>query len=109
MATLPKFIITSFKEDTIRKVLKSEYDGGYVQKRPQYTRAKKKFYVGYAALKVAEAEILEDFIMNNQGLSFEFTHPLNNKIYEVTYDSDSISFNYITSQYRNTELVLSEV
>ena len=110
MAIYPSdLVVTSFKETTSRPVTKSQYDGGYTVRRPKYTRQIKTFSLGYSALTVAEASELETFIMDNQGLSFTFFHPITNTIYEVINTTDEIEINFVTPQYRSTSIVLQEV
>ncbi|TLP41034.1 hypothetical protein [Arcobacter arenosus] len=109
MAIYPTLIATSIKETSSKKVLKSDYQGGYTQTRPQFTRKLKTFTIGYSVLTVAEAETLENFIMDNQGLSFTFQHPITDEIHEVYYTQDDIDINYVSPLYRSTTVVLKEV
>lgn len=110
MAFFPSGLtITSFKEKTSRPVLKSQYDGGYTVRRPKYTRQVKTFSLGFSALTIAQASELETFIMDNQGMSFTFTHPTTLVTYEVTNTTDEIEFSFIPPKYRSTSIVLEEV
>jgi len=109
MNVFPKIDMNSIKETSTKKVLCVSYEGGYKQKRPQYTRKTKTFTLDYQALSIDEANTLEEFIMNNQGLSFIFLHPLSKKTYEVTYQGDSCDINYVSPLYRSMQVVLEEV
>lgn len=109
MAIYPDYKINSFKEKTSKPVLKSAYQGGYEQKRPKFTRQIKTFTLGYVALTVAEANALEQFIMDNQGKTFTFVHPITEVSHDVTYEGDDVEIAFVTPQFRSTNIVLKEV
>lgn len=109
MAIFPNIEPQSFKETTSKNVFKSTFDTGYTQTRPKYTRQLKSFNFKYVALTLSQKTELENFIMNNQGLSFTYTHPITLDIYNVYNDSESIEFTFVNPSYYATEITLKEV
>lgn len=86
--------IKTMKEGTVKKVLKSNFDGGYQQQRPQFTRAYKTFDLSYNILTDDEIVTLDTFFQTYQGMSFTFVHPVKNTEHTVMFDMDEFDLTY---------------
>lgn len=110
MAVYPDFKIENFEDKKIKPVSKSSYDGGYTQRVAKFTRTLSQFTFSHENLSQIEKETLEAFFNQNQGLSFTFVHPLNSETFEVSFDSDDVSFSYDKIfQCYSTKIALMEV
>jgi hypothetical protein len=111
MNTFPNLNIeaTSFKEESIKPVLKSSYDGGYEIQRLKYSRTIRKFTFTLKALSATEADTVSAFFEANQGVEFIFVHPVTSVNYTVRFDMDSLKFDYISPLYKSTNIILKEV
>lgn len=86
--------IKSLKVATNKKVVKSDYDSGYQQQRPKFTRAYKTFELTYDILTDPEVQALNTFFEDYQGLSFIFTNPITYTEHTVMFDMEEFPVTY---------------
>lgn len=105
----PDLGIHSLKIKNVKPARKVEFEGGYQQQRPKFTRKYKTFEFEHKFLNDAQAQELETFFDNNQGLEFEFTHPKTLEAFNVTFQMDSLDFEYaIGGLYQQCKIMLRE-
>jgi len=109
MANFPSIEINNMQESTQKAVIKSEYNGGYEIQRPRYTRTRKQFTLGFNKLTETEKLTLESFMMDNQGLAFNFTHPTTSTVYSVRNTSDKVDFTFVHPFYYSATIAIKEV
>jgi hypothetical protein len=90
-------------------LIKSESDGNYPKVRRKTTKARKKFELDYKNILHSEFQVLEDFFVANQGLSFDFTEPLSGTIYTCVFMQDELDKSYDTVNTVSTTIKLEEV
>ncbi|WP_345993767.1 hypothetical protein [Sulfurimonas sp. HSL-1716] len=108
MNTFP-LVPTGLSTQRIKPVSRAKYDAGYEQTAPKNTRALKKFTLSFGALTNAEADTLDNFFVVNQGVAFEFIHPIEDISYIVRFSEDSISFEQFGKDYQSTQIVIEEI
>lgn len=96
------------KVSNVNKVLTSEFQGNYKQKRKGSTRTRKMFDCNYI-LETADYNLLETFFNDNVGLSFVFIHPINSTTHECTFVNDTLEATYTTSDLVDINIQLEEV
>ena len=109
MANFPNIRPNDIEEKVIKPIVKSSFNSGYEQTRPRYTRKTKEFTLDFVALTFSNADLLETFIMDNQGLNFNFVHPISGVNYIVRHNNDDITFKYPSPTRKSTKIVLKEV
>lgn len=111
MAFYPEDIkMASFKYKTRKEVLVSNTDVGYKIKRPKYTRATKEFTFNYKLLDEDSMNEIENFLIENRGLSFSFIHPLTKDTHTVTQMGDMPEITFVNPSYYNiADIILEEV
>ena len=80
------------KESHHRQKIRSKFEAGYVQQRPQWTRSRKQFRLEWDVLPEADLTTLLDDFDANQGTTFDWTHPTRGTTYTVMYSSDQIGY-----------------
>lgn len=97
-------------DKTVFNVLKNSFEANYLQVRRASTRGRKIFNLKYNAITAAEFDILDTFFQANIGTIFTFVHPETSVNYEVTFQSDSLDREFISSDFRcNTSVILEGV
>lgn len=89
--------------------IKSKFEGNYAQTRPMFTRATYDFRIEYAALTIAQVEVLEQFFANNKGSDFNWLNPQDSKTYVVRFVDDKLSSKQITKELYTVSISLEEV
>lgn len=89
--------------------VKSIFEGNYAQTRPMFTRATYDFRIEYAALTIAQIEVLEQFFANNKGGEFNWLNPQDSKTYVVRFVDDKLSSKQITKERYTVAIALEEV
>lgn len=108
MATWPNIAGPStLTERSRKKQHKSDFEAGYVQSRPQWTRTRRDFDLGWNALYKDDKITLEAFFDENQGNTFDWTHP-DGTTYTVRFADDSIEFEHKAGPYWTASVVLEE-
>ena len=94
-----------------RKKVRSDFEAGYVQQRPRWTRSRKKFNLRWDLLPEADLTTLLDHFDNNQGSTFNWTHPIRNTTYTVMYSGDSINYDLSADRvkYYSASVELEEI
>lgn len=65
-----------FGDDLVRSVIRSDFDGGYAQTRPRYTRAGGSYSLEWPLMPEAMFQLLYTFANSNAGGSFNWWHPV---------------------------------
>lgn len=89
--------------------IKSKFEGNYTQTRPMFTRATYDFRIEYAALTIAQIEVLEQFFVNNKGSEFNWLNPQDGKTYIVRFVEDKLSSKQISKEIYTISIPLEEV
>lgn len=89
--------------------IKSKFEGNYTQTRPMFTRATYDFRIEYAALTIAQIEVLEQFFVNNKGGEFTWLNPQDGKNYIVRFVEDKLSSKQISKEIYTISIPLEEV
>lgn len=97
------------KEETVLAQVRTEFEGGYVQSRPLYTRGRDRLTLVWNALPEADYQTLRTFFIANQGDSFTWTHPLTATSMTMRFTGDSLSGRIDVPGYRVVELEIEEV
>lgn len=84
LSTAPSYPIVEQRSDP---TIKSEFDSGYMQTRPRYTRKKMVFNVNYDDIPNSDKGTLETFVDTVRGGAdyFNWTHPLTSTVYSVRF------------------------
>lgn len=102
--------IKSMKVTSNKKIIKSEYDSGYVIQRPKFTRVYKTFELTYDILMDSEVQVLETFFNTYVGMSFYFVNPITSTEHYVMFDTEEFPVTYQPGQVRrDLSLKLREV
>ena len=106
--TLPTINI---QESVSKPMYKVSFETGYQQQRPKHTRAVRSLELTHNLLTQSEAETLKDFFIDNQGYVFTYTHPITSYVYTVTFDMDSLDFEFSeqSATRQNATVKLKEV
>jgi len=103
---------SGLKEYKGKGQLKSEFDAGYVQSRPKFTRSRKHFELSWNVMTDADKETLETFFDNNLGDTFTWDHPLadsSDSSYTVRFVEDELQAGYILgTNHWKVQLTLEE-
>jgi phage-related protein len=89
----PSYPVVENREDS---VLRSSFEGGYVQTRPRFTRVRKKWQINYKLLSSADRTLIANFFdttVNGGADAFTWTCPLDLTAYSVRFTAPPI-FSY---------------
>jgi len=91
-------------------VLRSKFEGGYVQTRPRFTRARRVWQITYNQLSSANKILIDNFIDTVLGGadSFTWTNPQNSTSYTVRF-KDNPTFSYTSYNRWNVNFTLEQV
>ena len=87
-----------FKEMTVKEKMKSDFEAGYVQSRPKFTRPRKKFQLvwddsPHNPLTDDDKETLDQFFQDHGSETIYFPHPFKNgAIYNVLFEDPELEF-----------------
>lgn len=97
-------------EQRENSVLKSEFEGGYVQTRARYTRVRRRFTIAYSQLSNADKTLIDNFIdtVNGGADYFNWTHPQSSTVYVVRFQSPP-NFNYTSYGRWSCNFILEQV
>lgn len=87
---------------------KSTFEAGYVQSRPQWTRGRLLFDLGWPALPDADYQSLESFFFDNIGNTFDWTCPQDGATYTVRFAKAELDADYIPGGMWRVSLTLEE-
>lgn len=79
-----------FGQQLSRHQVKTGFEGGTVQSFPKHTSSRWVFTLGWAALPDADFISLYQHFDQNQGTTFNYTHPLTSTVYSVRYADDAL-------------------
>lgn len=105
----PSLPIHTIDRKRIKPAFRGNFDGGYEQTRPKYTRSIREFTVQFTALTITQCQTLETFFDDNQGLEVDFTDPVTDELFTVRFADDEITFKQVTRELLITSIKLREV
>jgi hypothetical protein len=79
-----------FSQRRYRAQVRTPFEGGAVQSRPQHTRSRYVFSLGWERLPTADLALLEAHFDANQGGTFNYTHPVTAAVHVVRYQGDEL-------------------
>jgi phage-related protein len=97
-------------EQRANSVIRSEFDGGYVQTRARFTRIRKIWKITYTQLSAANKLLIDNFVttVNCGADSFDWTNPQDSVTYSVRFLSPPIS-TYVSYNRWNVVFDLEQV
>jgi len=98
---------STLMERSRKKQLKSDFEAGYVQSRPQWTRTRREFELGWSSMPAADKAMLEAFFANNVGGTFDWQHP-GGTVYTVRFADNEIEFKHRAVNRWRCSLMLEE-
>lgn len=109
MATWPNIENPSgLREITSKKQQRSEFDAGYVQSRPLWTRTRKKWKLDWSAMSMTDLDTLQTFFSDNQGGEFTWTHPETGVSYTARFSNDSFESNRVSAGFYRVTIEIEE-
>jgi hypothetical protein len=111
MADFPSIATPQFgtTDATYLPQVRTEMEGGYVQSRKLFTRARGQWTLFWNALSEADYQTLRTFFLANQGGNFNWTHPITSAVHVCRFSGDTLAGEPITAGYRRVELPIEEV
>lgn len=95
---------------TIRhSVLKTPFDGNYLQVRRTTTRSRVMFDLKYDNITDEEFAILEAFFSLYVGTIFDYVNPVDFQTYQVTFKDEELMFNHTEKGRGNTSITLEGI
>ena len=88
------------EEVTEDPAIRSGFETGIVHTRPRFTRVRRTWKISWEYIKGADYRVLRTFYDQIRGgaLSFNWTHPIENKVFEVRFkgeiQSDTQHYDY---------------
>lgn len=100
----------ALEEDAYNPVISKEFEAGYTQTRPRYTRAKKRFLLKWEYMPTTEVDILRDFYEDDAsgGAVFTWQHPVSSAYYVVRFSDDELVTNRLSVAWWEVQVKLEE-
>ncbi len=95
--------------DTYLPLVKSEFDGNYVQKRKRCTRERRRWTLLWEAMTEADFLLLDAAFQADQGNTFSWTEPITSTVYTVSYVEDSLVWTHSDKGHRRVQVDIEEV
>lgn len=76
-----------FGKSKYKPIMKHEFEANYVQTAPKFSRARRRFTLGWSALPDDEYDTLDAFFEQVAGDTFEWKHPITDEIIIVMFGS----------------------
>lgn len=108
-STIAKPLIRGFKETVTKPVYKTESEAGYAQTRPKGFLPHRKWEMEWSAMSSTDYSALYTFFVENNGLIFTWTNPLDSVTYNVRFSQESLSRNMLTKERAEVSITLEEV
>jgi hypothetical protein len=113
MANWPATIIApwlTFVEDAFNPIIVTEFEAGYTQTRPRFTRAKKRFILKWELMSIDQVDILRPFYDSMAGGAvFTWTHPVSGTPYVVRFTKDELICTRLSAAWWVVDVELEEV
>jgi len=99
-----------FEEQHEENTIRSQFEAGYEQTRPRFTRMRKTFTLKYELMSSTDKEAVENFYIQQKGGagSFSWTHPLTNNTHTVRF-AEPPKFENVVRDFWNITIKLREV
>lgn len=102
---------SGLRESPQKGQIKSDFEAGYVQSRPKFTRTRKRFELSWDAMSNSDKETLETFFDDNLGDTFTWDNPIStasDPSHTVRFVNDSLEFSYRPHNYWQISIELEE-
>ena len=112
MASFPTLSVCAtndFKEEIIKPIVKTQFEGNYAQTRPKYTRTTKNFTLKYMFITEADKSTLNAFFETYRGSSFDWTHPRTSTVHSVRFAEDILKYKYLDVGLYEVSVPLEEI
>ena len=109
MYTFPDIKPTKAVFSLVKPAYRSEFEAGYVQTRPKYTRPRYRIQLIFDILTETEKQQIEDFFKENQGSSFIWHDGETNTDYTVIFADDNLDFKHDYPKYYSVTINLEEM
>lgn len=100
--------IAPLGEETHYPQIRTTFENGAVQSRTVWSRARRRWSLRWTSMTAAHWALLDAFFLANQGLTFNWTHPLSAVAYIVRFQDDGLKSEIITADRRSVELAIEE-
>jgi hypothetical protein len=106
--TLPKPRIDT-TEEAYTPIVKTEFEGNYLQSRRGAKRIRRKFLLDYKDVTLAEFQTLYDFWKNYAGTNVTFTHFQTSEVIECVIVNETLKKEWVTPLIVSTQIELEEI
>jgi hypothetical protein len=89
-------------------VVRTEFEGGYVQSRKQSSREREKWGLVWNNMTEAHFQLLKAAFIADQGNSFAWVEPVTDVSHQVKYSEDSLKWSHVEKGYRQVSVALEE-
>lgn len=96
------------KERPTKGQVRSDFENGYVQSRPRWTRTRRVFQLQWRSMSSSDKETLAAFFEDNLGGTFTWTHPSDGTSYTVRFADDQLEFKHVPVNRWSIKLELEE-
>uniref|UniRef100_A0A6M3K7C8 Uncharacterized protein n=1 Tax=viral metagenome TaxID=1070528 RepID=A0A6M3K7C8_9ZZZZ len=79
-----------FHEWPVKEILRTPFEAGYVQTRPQFTRMRRQFSLGWSALPNSDWLAVIEHFDDNAGAAFNWLHPITATSYSTLYSEGKL-------------------
>lgn len=106
MAAFPSITQPStFSEKIVKKAQRVPFEDGPGAIRPLWSSAKRQFKLGWPKLPDSEKDTLFQFIEDNTGITFEYTHPKTSVVYDMAFTDDEHEGDLVQRYVQDGEVV----
>lgn len=98
-----------FEEDVYLPVVRTEFEGNYVQTRVRAGRERRRWNLSWNMMSETDYLLLDAFFLANQGISFTWTHPKTSASYTCFFSGDSLKSRLIITGWRSVQCSIEEV
>jgi hypothetical protein len=97
-------------QETIYKpIVRTEFEGNYVQVRARSTRARKMWTLTWNVITEADYQVLAAYFNTTQGSTFTWIHPVTGTEYTCIFSEPILTSQQLLDGYRSTSLKIEEV
>lgn len=89
--------------------VRQEFEAGYVQSRPRFTRARRRWSLSWSSLPEIEYQALAAFFTEHQGSAFEWEHPRTHVIHVCRFSGDELPGTISRPGRRSVQCLMEEV
>ena len=108
-STIPSPLAKGFSESVSKPIYSTESESGYKQTRPKGFLPHRKWEMSWNMMSNLDYAALYTFFINNNGLIFEWTNPLDGVTYNVRFAQEELSRSMQTNTHGAVNITLEEV